>query len=142
MKRVTSKWPKVGPLGRDAGQVFSTFVYEDNNSPLTLTMVCTGQAIMIFSNTEHVDASEIDITVADQALFLKLSSDDIEADSQSSGHPDILINDNEENGVYKIPLMFEIDVTQIEAGYDNDLLHIKLPRLDSNQGLGTLNYLQ
>ncbi len=137
-RRKPSNWPEVGPLGRDIDHVFSNLVYRDTSSPLSLTIWCDSDTIIILATIYGLSLNEVDITVADQALLLKIIPDIAEVEANIPGQVQ-----NENMPSYTIPLLYQVAVSQIEAGLDNDFLYIKLPRLKENMTEeNTIEYLQ
>ena len=122
-----SNWPEVGPLGRDIDRIFSNLVYHDISSPLPLMIWCDSDTIIILAKIYGLNLNEIDITVADQTLLLKTTSDTAEAEANILSQVQ-----NENMPSYTIPLLYQVAVSQIEADLDNDFLYIKLPRLKEN----------
>ena len=119
---------KMGPLGQRANHVFSGLTYQDTSSPLPMTIWCGPEAIIILAETHHLHSSEIDIAVADQALFLT-----IEPIDEPAANSLIILEDETTNeGSFTVPLLYQIDADQVEAQYDNHLLQIVLPRLNTD----------
>lgn len=119
---------RIGPLGQRVDHVFSGLTYQDTSSPLPMTICCGPEAIIILAETQHLHSSEIDITVADQALFLKIEPiDELPANSL------VILEDNAtDEGSFTVPLLYQVDADQVEAQYDNHLLRIVLPRLNTS----------
>ena len=128
-RRRSTNWPQIGPLGRDVGQVFSSLVYNDTSSPLPLTIVCGQDVITVLADTTRLDSNEIDIAVADQTLYLSLEAQEEALSAAASDQPTPTELDSFSHSV---SLPYRVDVGQIDAGFDNDMLHITLPKLQSN----------
>jgi HSP20 family molecular chaperone IbpA len=119
---------RIGPLGQRVDHVFSGLTYQDTSSPLPMTIWCGPEAIIILAETHHLHSSEIDITVADQALFLKIEP----IDAPPANSLAILEDKATDEGPFTVPLLYQVDADQVEAQYDDHLLHIVLPRLDTD----------
>jgi len=121
-----TRWLKVGPLGANIDRVFSNLVYGDNSSPLPLTIWCNPDVIIILAETGHLSENEIDITVADKSLRLRigpfLEDDESKLNITLPQHPP-------PDKIYTIPLLYQVNLDWIEAEFCNNLLHIKLRRL-------------
>jgi HSP20 family molecular chaperone IbpA len=123
-------WPEVGPLRRDVNRLFSNLTYQDESGPLPLTVWYDQNVILILTKTDHLDSKEVEIAVAEQSLLLSFAgtAEGREADANVAAwegegnlHP------------YVIQLPYRIDINQIDASFDDDLLQIRLLRLKGQE---------
>lgn len=133
-------WPEVGPLRRDVNRLFSSLAYQDESGPLPLTVWYDQHVILILTKTDHLDSKEVDIAVADQSLLLCFAG----AEEGCEAEADVPAWESEWNlQPYVIPLPYRIDVNQIDASFNDDLLQIRLLRLKGQEtGEDLIQYLQ
>jgi HSP20 family molecular chaperone IbpA len=123
-------WPEVGPLRRDVNRLFSSLAYQDESGPLPLTVWYDQHLILILTKTDHLDAKEVDIAVADQSLLLSFTG------AAEGGEPEARVPAWEgewDLQPYVIQLPYRIDVNQIDTSFDDDLLQIRLLRLKGQE---------
>ena len=115
-------WSQVGPLGQRVSRIFANLVYQDYSSPLPLTVWCSPEWIIILADTHPLGSDEVDITVDDNALLLTIKNmtGGVSTQVENKSQP------------YSISLPCAVDVEHIEAGLEDNLLHIKLPCLSGN----------
>ncbi len=123
-------WPEVGPLRRDVNRLFSSLAYQDESGPLPLTVWYDQHVILILTKTDHLDSKEVDIAVADQSLLLSFAG----AAEGSEPEANVPAWEGEWNlNPYVVQLPYRIDVNQIDASFDDDLLQIRLLRLKGQE---------
>lgn len=132
-KKVRSRplnWPEVGPLRRDVNRLFSSLAYHDESGPLPLSVWYDQHVIFILTKTDHLDSKEVDIAVADQSLLLSFAEAADEPESEANVPA---WEDARDLYPYVIQLPYRIDVNQIDASFDDDLLQIRLMRLKGQE---------